>query len=1611
MSFSILLSIILDVLMPFIDGTGTPVGDPIECESIRKAFAGPDRRSTMFLGSVKANIGHAESASGVAALIKTVLMLQHKSIPVQANFKTLNPKIPALEPDNMAIARSTQIWNNSFRAACINNYGAAGSNAAMIVCQAPPMPAPEPKHTIHRYPIIMSAHTDNSLKRYCEALRAQISSSRTPSTAETLSSVAFNLATKQNRQLSRSIVTSAATISELSSKLFNSVHPQDTPAAKPVVLVFSGQTSDHVGLSETVYSGSNLFRRHLDHCRKVMIALNLPALFPGIFSKEPILDIVSLHCMLFSYQYASAMSWIDSGLQVDKLVGHSFGQLTALCVSGTLSLTDAMKMISGRASLVEKHWGEGKGSMLYVEGTKAAVDRLLASVNQEAEVACFNATNGFVVAGSKPVIGAIEKSLAEASQDYGISRSKRLGTTHAFHSKFTEPLLEKITALAEGLTFHEPRIPLETCTEGQSWSEIGPLQLSQHTRYPVYFSQAIARITDQLGACTWVGIGPGSTIINMVSRALGQSAGDMHSFQAVPLESNDSMDSLAEATANLWRLGHLVQFWLFHKLQRDEYTPTNLPPYQFEKSRHWLDYVDSIEVSAPAPVSTAPDEKISLLSPIKDPTQPAGDSTFLVSQRSDEFDLLASGHAVLGHPLCPVALYLELVVRGANMTQTDTLASGYDTSIESLEIKAPLGLDKNRFIKLTLSRVPGTASYWKFQLSSQSLTKQSSKWSVHATGCVLRSPRSMGNSPTEFKRFSRLVDYEQYCALMADHGGEAMHGKVIYKVFDQIVKYADYYRGVKSVSSKGNRVAGLIELRSKQQPQLASCAIDPIAIDNFLQVAGVHVNSLLPCADDEVYVATQVETIRFGEEIAATSSAPSWNVYSTCAREGPKEVINDIFVFNPSTKKLEMIILGAHFTKVLTPALTRALQSANPDKTPALSSVSKEAVLFSRSDDEFLGESAVQEAENSQTLGQAVREILSKLVDVSMDEINHDTSFEDVGIDSLMVNEVLSELHQSLGCEIPLEDFQQLQDINGLINYIQDRQPLSSDDNSTFSKSGTPMTITSLTPLDYSDDEIATSKPVPLADSAKLAQFLGSQLDIPATDIKEDSVLSDIGVDSLLTTEIVDDIEKSFGVQLDQGAITPETTFGHLCRMVLGPTATFSAAVPPTQIVSISTKTPEKQVPVTFNGRGLLPKDLTGPGEIFDQKIRFLYDQKAEMTKFSDFWTKVYPTQRRLVTAYTVEAFEVLGCSLASMTRGQLLLPPPILAKHTQCMGQLLQVLEEDGLIESQNGRLVRTSTVVDPVGSQAILDELLQEFPQHVSEHKLLQITGHKLGQCLSGAADPIQLIFKNKATKDLLTDVYTHAPMFEAGTFLLGDFLSEVFAAHSRGKTVRILELGGGTGGTTSYIANHLVNLGIKFTYTFTDLSPSLVAAAKKKFSSYDCFEYMVLDIEKTPPAKLLGQYDVAISTNCIHATKNLVNSLTNIRKTLNPTGFVSLVELTRNIPWFDLVFGLLEGWWLFNDGRKHALADVAIWDKSMKAAGFKSVGWSEGTPEAATLRVVAGFQEASKAKASGPATKKMFVETVTFKKIESNVLQADIYYPAEPEVNEKRPVGMSE
>jgi len=163
-----------------------------------------------------------------------------------------------------------------------------------------------------------------------------------------------------------------------------------------------------------------------------------------------------------------------------------------------------------------------------------------------------------------------------------------------------------------------------------------------------------------------------------------------------------------------------------------------------------------------------------------------------------------------------------------------------------------------------------------------------------------------------------------------------------------------------------------------------------------------------------------------------------------------------------------------------------------------------------------------------------------------------------------------------------------------------------------------------------------------------------------------------------------------------------------------------------------------------------------------------------------------------------------------------------------------------------------------------------------------------------------------------------------------------------------------------------------------------------------------YTTLNIEEEPAAQFVNQYDIVISTNCIHATKDLTRSCTNISKCLRPDGVLCLVELTRNLFWFDLVFGLLEGWWLFEDGRQHALASEALWRNHLSRSGFRWIDWTVGASEESNvLRVIT----ASPSDIAQRAT----METVTFKRADSISLEADIYYPEEQNRgNQARPVG---
>lgn len=256
--------------------SGTPVGDPIECESIRRTFGGPHRAEKMYLGSVKDNIGHAEAASGVAALIKTVLMMQKHTIPKQANFSSLNPRIPPLEQDRVSIPKQTQPWESSgVRSAVINNYGAAGSNAVIVLQEylATSDDSAAPRQLLGKsdgksLPFSISAKTPESLRSFCAALRDMISTKEGIDDPNALADFAYNVAPKQNRDLEYHWTTTSGTCTALSRQLENAVagaseFTKAPSKQRPVVLCFGGQTGRTANISRDLFDQSRLLQIQL----------------------------------------------------------------------------------------------------------------------------------------------------------------------------------------------------------------------------------------------------------------------------------------------------------------------------------------------------------------------------------------------------------------------------------------------------------------------------------------------------------------------------------------------------------------------------------------------------------------------------------------------------------------------------------------------------------------------------------------------------------------------------------------------------------------------------------------------------------------------------------------------------------------------------------------------------------------------------------------------------------------------------------------------------------------------------------------------------------------------------------------------------------------------------------------------------------------------------------------------------------------------------------------------------------------------------------------------------------------------------------------------------
>lgn len=1469
-------------------GTGTPVGDPAEYDSVRQVFNGRERIGRLHLGSVKGLVGHSEAAAGIISLIKVILMMHERFIPPQASFDTISPAIKRSANDQIEITKNLQPWSSDFYAALVNSYGASGSNASLVLTESP-VRLTETKDNGYagagnvKYPFRIYGFDTPSLQRYVTRFRRYLS---TAGQHVPVAGLAHQLALQSNPTLPYAIGFSARTKEELNEKLGIIESGGQTPAAvrtdevRPVILCLGGQISRYIGLDRDIYNNIDIFRHHLDRCNAYCEKLGLGGIFPDIFQRTPVEDIVKLQTMLFALQYTCAKCWLDCGVSVAAVIGHSFGELTALCISGPVSLEDALLAIAGRARLIQEYWGADKGSMLAVEGDFAVVKELLATANATAKtstpanIACFNAPRIFTLAGPTDSINVVFDT-ARGPKYASLVRAKKLEVTNAFHSALVDPLATHLQKLGQNLKFQAPKIHVERATEEAELISPGvqPDILLNHMRNPVYFHHAVKRLAQRYPSSVWVEAGSNSSITSMARQALGDlGQHSQHTFQAVNITSGAGagFNSLVDATTSLWNEGLNVVFWGHCSTLPGRYKPLLLPPYQFAKTRNWM------EITRPNIEANGKPDPLPSAGPDVDDANPLWK---LISYeedgfRSARFELNSSSQVfrdyLLGHvvaqkaPLATSVLQLQIVLEALISLQSGFRDGTFLPALRGLNSHAPMLLDSRRRSWVDVEARDAGGLTWEFKVNS-SASDTSGPATNHTSGRIVFEKADDADRLAELSRYQRVINRTRCLSMLdASDNDSVMKGPGIYRAFNDVVQYSSAYRGLQKIVGKGAESAGRVVM----SPPEGGC-IDTGLFDSFCQVAGIYLNCMTDMPEQYMFISTNIERWMRAPTLHSRERWPaSFDVHVCHEYQSDSEVLSDVFVFDSQSGDLFEVILGIRYSRIFKERMRQVLHQAMPAPEGSSRLTAHERDPVSHMPHQPVVEERDKEPPSQTGVWTQLQGMLCDLCGLEPDEVRQDSQLGDIGVDSLLGMELAREIESLFRCTLNQDTLNDAVDVADLVRCIE---------------------------------ETLGVKPTTQKGSSEKAAASASKLS------DGDNMNSKAG---------------QSGVETSFGPTNTGISVNGLPRHSLSTAEGSIAAVAIKVFASIKQAT----------------------------------DSFIEIFGLANYLDQVLPRSTALVVAHILEALEALGCSVGSVPPGERLPKVTYLPKHERFMKLLYGLLEKARLIEihDKGTSLIRTANPLPSTSAEALARELFSDYPEHVSGHQLTHHTGNNLSDCLVGRADILQILFGSPECRTIMTNMYSRSPVNLVWIKQMQSFLDGVLT-HFRSKDgpVRIFEMGAGTGATTEAIASLIARLGIPAVYTVTDISTSFIARARKRFKQYPFMEFRAHDIEKAPPPELQNSQHVVLATNAVHATHSLAQSTASIRDFLRQDGFLVLLEETRPLPWVDLVYGLVDSWWLFDDGREHALAPPEVWKQALENAGYRTIEWTDGS------RAEAGIQ----------------------------------------------------
>ncbi|KAG6995597.1 hypothetical protein G7Y79_00044g080680 [Physcia stellaris] len=1155
-----------DVSYVEMHGTGTQVGDAGEMSSVLDIFAPPlestkrVRRTDepLYLGSAKANIGHGEAASGVSSLIKVLLMMQKSMIVPHCGIKTkINHRFPTdLKERNVNIALEPTPWERNScpskpRRAFVNNFSAAGGNSALLLEDAPLKgeSSDEVDDPRSHHVVAVSAKNGVSLQGNLRSMLKYLN--QNPGVS--LGKLSYTTTARRLHHLHR-VMFSGSSVEELWPQIEVALRDQAgviRPKSAPkIIFAFTGQGAQYPGMGKTLFDNFSLFRNEIRRLEKIGNSLGLPSILPVIQSDDKDIDtfeplVVQLASVCI--QVALSKLWVSWNIVPTAVVGHSLGEYAALNSAGVLSDADTLYLVGKRAELLQRTCTRGTHAMLVVKGS---IDEIAAVLgNNLYEIACINSPIETVLAGPNGNILALQEILNSAG-----NKSKIMKVPYAFHSSQVEPVLADFKKLVSGVTFSQARIPILCPLDGSivdGKGSFSPEYLARHCREPVNMLKALltARsnhlITDQTMTLE---IGPHPAISGMVRSVLGPQIATLAPLQ----RGRPAFQTFSATLKSLYVAGAHIGWSRYHHDFQMSHQVISLPAYSWDLKEYWMQYVNDWSLRKGDGPLTIDDPLTLETTTIHNIVEEISDSqkTRIIVQADiarKDLSPLVQGHEVDGIPLCTPSVYADMALTLGTYLQKryrphqDNIL----VDVSDMTISKALILRAGAAQQLLQARVEVDWSTDAAAIQFMSFDKHQ-KLQEHSR-CVVRFKDR--NLTQELQKTLANVKHKMQTLRdgIATGVSARFNRPMVYRAIRPLARFHEDYRAINEIVLNSNTLEASSQISFENVKRDGTYHTHPAIIDSLTQSCGFTMN----CndgtdLDQEVFMNHGWGSFQIFESL---NFDRKYTTYTHMVEGADKLWHGDVVIFDG-----EEVV--AYFGQIAIQGVPRrvlkvilSIESGNKPQKQQPTHRNQAAPL--KSDpiaDATEVNAAISEPTHASKLAQALS-IIAAESGLAPTDLNDDTFFGDVGVDSLMGLTVSARFKEELDVDLDFNAlFYECPTVRDLRTFLGEPEA-SAAATSISNSSNSPRSGTTNITTPESDKDLVTPK----VDFERVLRIISEESGVATEDFTVDTNFADTGIDSLLSLVIVSRLRDELDLDIrEESVLMDYPTVADLKHSLLG---------------------------------------------------------------------------------------------------------------------------------------------------------------------------------------------------------------------------------------------------------------------------------------------------------------------------------------------------------------------------------------------------------------------------------------------------------------------------